>query len=186
MLGGSFLTSWSVYSPASTGEAWSQRWPNLRLGRTEACAAILKAELYLVGGKTIDKQGGVVGDCEKYDRVKQCWVRTRPMLTPRTRFSCVVVEEELYVVGGQDEEGQALAACEKFSPETGLWTRLADMSQARRAPVTTVLEQVVYVLGGETDTAEWYDEESQTWVQTSHLPHILQGAGGCVVNTILL
>ena len=60
------------------------------------------------------------------------------------------------------------------------------MTQARRAPVTVVLEQVVFVVGGETDTAEWYDEESQTWVQTSHLPHILQGAGGCVLNTFLL
>ena len=119
LLGGSFLTTWSVFSPASSGETWSQRWPNVRLGRTEACAAVLKAELYLLGGQAVDNQGGVVRDCEKYDSVKQCWVRTRPMLTPRTRFGCVVVEEELYVVGGQDEEGQALAACEKFSPKTG-------------------------------------------------------------------
>ena len=57
------------------------------------------------------------------------------------------------------------------------------MSQARRSPVTVVLEQVVFVVGGDTDTAEWYDEESQAWLQTSHLPHILQGAGGGVLTT---
>ena len=155
----------------------------MRLGRTEACAAVLGADLYLLGGQTIDSGGGVVSDCEKWDRVKQCWVRTRPMLTPRTRFSCVVLEEELYVLGGQGEGGEALAACEKFSPRTGQWSRLADLSEARRAPVTVVLDQVVFVVGGETNTAEWYDEESQTWVQTSTLPYVLQGAGGVVLTS---
>ena len=180
LLGGSYLTTWTVYSP---GQAWSERWPNVRLGRTEACAAVLGADLYLLGGQTIDSGGGVVSDCEKWDRVKQCWVRTRPMLTPRTRFSCVVLEEELYVLGGEGEGGEALAACEKFSPRTGQWSRLADLSEARRAPVTVVLDQVVFVVGGETNTAEWYDEESQTWVQTSTLPYVLQGAGGVVLTS---
>ena len=193
LLGGDFLTTWTVFRPARPGQAWGQGGPSPRRGRTEASAAVLGEELYLVGGQvrqTRDTRGGevveVVGDCEKYDRVRQCWVVTRPLLTPRTRAGCAVVEEEIYVVGGEDGEGRALAACEKFSPRTGLWTRLADLTQARRSPVTVVLEQVVFVVGGDTDTAEWYDEESQTWVTTSRLPHILQGAGGAVLNTLLL
>ena len=50
--------------------------------------------------------------------------------------------------------------------------------------MTLVVEQVVFVLGGDTDTAEWYDSESEPgcWVVSSVLPHSLQGAGGCVVT----
>ena len=58
------------------------------------------------------------------------------------------------------------------------------IGQARRAPVALVVEQVVFVLGGDTDTAEWYDAESEPgcWVMSSVLPRSLESAGGCVVT----
>lgn len=100
---------------------------------------------------------------------------------PRTLFACVVLEGEIYVLGGQTE-GMKSGHCEKYNPVTGCWTRLPDMIVPRRGHVAVVLEQVVFVIGGETETAEWLDMEGGSWVETRSLPSPLTGGGGCVVN----
>jgi len=178
LLGGSYLTTWEVYNPRT--RRWRNMWPNLRLGRVYACAAVVRGVIFVLGGQTIDNKDGVA-DCEMFDRVRQCWVQIPGMQVPRTLFACVVLEGEIYVLGGQTGGGKT-GQCEKYNPVTGCWTRLPDMIVPRRGHVAVVLEQVVFVIGGETERAEWLDMEGGSWVETRSLPSSLTGAGGCVVN----
>jgi len=177
LLGGSYFTSWEVFSPGSN--TWRDMWPSLRQGRVYGCAAVVKGRIYVLGGQTVEDKGGVA-DCEVLDSAKQCWVKIAPMEVGRTLFASVVLDGEIYVVGGQTN-GIKTRHCEKYSPATGTWTRLPDLLVARRGHVVVVLEQVVFVIGGETDTTEWLDSEEGSWVETRDLPSPITGAGCCVV-----
>ena len=178
LFGGSYLATWTVFSLKS--RSWRQVWPSLRFGRSGAEAAVVRGKFYVLGGQTIDKTG--LRECEVYDEKKGCWVRIRPMITARTSFAVAVLDNEIYVIGGQDEAGDCMARCERYSPQSDSWAPLPDLAHPRRGHVAVVMEGVVFTLGGDTDTAEWWDAESEAWVTSASLPSPLSGHGGCVVT----
>ena len=179
LFGGSYLTSWSVFS-VKTG-TWRDVWPSLRLGRSGAEAAVVRDKLYVLGGQTIDNKAGV-RDCEVYDSKIGYWRKISPMISARSSFAVTVLEDEIYVIGGQGEEGEAMAGCEKYSPGTDTWAPLPDLTQPRRGHVAEVVEGVVFILGGDISTTEWLDSESGTWVMAASLASPLTGHGGCVAT----
>ena len=178
LFGGSYLTSWNVFS-VKTG-TWRDMWPSLRLGRSGAEAAVVRDKFYVLGGLTIDNKAGV-RDCEVYDSKIGYWRKISPMISARSSFAVAVLEDEIYVTGGQ-AEGEAMARCEKYSPVTDTWAQLPDLTHARRGHVAEVVEGVVFTLGGDTSTTEWLDSESGAWVMSASLASPLTGHGGCVAT----
>ena len=179
LLGGSFLPTWMVYN--CDQREWRQKWPNMREGRSGSCAAIIQGKFYVLGGQTIANKCGVKS-CEMFDESKQCWIKIPSMTTGRSLFATVVMDNQIYVLGGQDEDGRSSNKCEKYCPHLEQWICLPDMLYQRQSHVAVVLDQVVFVIGGNTETAEWFDTESMSWIQSSSLPHVATGLGGCVIN----
>ena len=179
LFGGSYLASWSVFS-VKTG-AWRDKRPSLRLGRSGAEAAVVRDKLYVLGGQTIDNKAGV-RDCEVYDYKTGRWKKISPMISARTSFAVAVLDNEIYVTGGQDEAGEAMVRCEKYSPRSDTWSPLPDLTQPRSGHVAEVVEGVVFSLGGHTSTTEWLDSESGAWVMSAPLASPLTGHGGCVAT----
>ena len=159
-------------------------WPRLRIGRLGGCAVTLKDQIFVLGGQTVDCKDGT-RECEMFDPTKKHWTLMTPMNIPRCNFAAVVLEKEVFVIGGYNEDG-ALKSCEKYNIKTKTWSMLPDMNYARSGHVAVILEQVVFAIGGDTQTAEWFDTESNSWILTNNLPNIISGHGACVVKNHLL
>jgi N-acetylneuraminic acid mutarotase len=94
------------------------------------------------------------------------------MATARSSHGCVVCEDKLYVVGGQDAEDTVLASVEVYDFATETWSVLpAPMPQARTSITTAVVQHKgkVYVVGGRGGEGEdlqsvaVYDIAAEAW-----------------------
>ena len=178
LLGGAFLTTWTVLSLED--KSWRELWPRLRTGRVGHEAVVIKNVFYVLGGQTVDEKYGT-RSCEMFDPVMKYWSKMKPMIVPRHSFTSTVLNEDIFVTGGMNEDG-ALSRCEKYNTRLHCWTELPEMSTPRHGHAAVVLEGVVFVIGGDSNTTEWFDTESHSWIKSTNLPTELTGHCGCVVN----
>jgi hypothetical protein len=62
-----------------------------------------------------------------------------PMRCKRGRCTAVVIENNIIVLGGEDENGRDLKSVEAFNLESYTWQELPEMSQARRLHTSVVV-----------------------------------------------
>jgi N-acetylneuraminic acid mutarotase len=86
-------------------------------------------------------------------------------------FGIGVVQNRIYVIGGQDT-----GVNEVYYPETDTWATKSLMPTPRNVVCTQVINGKIYVIGGEKnatsilDANEAYDPETDTWATKSSLP----------------
>jgi hypothetical protein len=68
------------------------------------------------------------------------------MLTARSLFGIVAMNDTLYAVGGYNSG--PLATVEAFDPTTGIWTAKPSMSIARSGLGAAAINGIVYAVGG--------------------------------------
>jgi N-acetylneuraminic acid mutarotase len=94
------------------------------------------------------------------------------MATARSEHGCVVCEDKLYVVGGEDSDGTVLDSVEVYDFGTEAWSILpAPMPQARTSINTSLVQHKgkVYVVGGINSLGERlqsvavYDIAAEEW-----------------------
>ncbi|XP_048408890.1 kelch domain-containing protein 8A isoform X3 [Stegostoma tigrinum] len=69
---------------------------------------------------------------------------------PVGRVYCTPVEsgDQLYVIGGCDEDGSPVSNCEVYYPEANQWTSLPPMPTARAGVAVAALGKQILVIGG--------------------------------------
>ncbi|MFC1487706.1 Kelch repeat-containing protein [Thermoproteota archaeon] len=105
------------------------------------------------------------------------WVSLEPMPTARYDFGVAVVDEKIYVIGG-DRSGPnpSLGNNEMYEPATDTWTTKEPMPTARRNFGITVFENEIYVMGGDSSSGgpleenEVYEPETNSWETKASLP----------------
>ena len=106
---------------------------------------------------------------------------------PRHAACSTVIDNELWVVGGFNEEGRTLASVEVYSPRTNTWRSLrSDMNQARSSAVCGLdCSGSLIVAGGYRCgyimSAESYTAEAG-WTSLPDLPRTAWNAVACVLN----
>jgi len=122
------------------------------------------------------------------------WTTKASMPTARYWFSCGVVDDKIYAVGGVAVEGPALSIMEVYDPVTDTWdTTKADMPAPRVTSTSCVYGGKIYVFGGDsifkimeahpTPTVQIYDPATDTWDTTKRdMPTARIAASACVVN----
>ena len=71
------------------------------------------------------------------------------MSEPRLTACSVIIDNEMWVMGGYDDEGDnALATVEVYSPKTNSWRSCTPMSQRREGAVAGVVGGRLVVAGG--------------------------------------
>lgn len=104
------------------------------------------------------------------------WERLADMPTSRMGHALVVYEEQIYAIGGQEQDSLVLNAVEKYDPGTDVWTQRS----SKPTPVTDIQADVIggliYVPGGRsadgtlTDILEVYNPREDVWEQRASLP----------------
>ncbi|XP_060701042.1 kelch domain-containing protein 8A [Hemiscyllium ocellatum] len=102
---------------------------------------------------------------------------------PVSRVYCTPVEsgDQLYVIGGCDDDGNPISNCEVYHPEVNQWTTLPPMPTARAGVAVAALGKQILVIGGvgihqnALSTVEMYNVDEGKWEQKSSLCEAAMG-----------
>jgi N-acetylneuraminic acid mutarotase len=111
------------------------------------------------------------------------WVRRGDMPEPaRLGFGAAVVENQIYVMGGQVGD-DGMTTVDVYDPVTDLWTQRASMLYKTVYPGISVVDGRIYVMGGYTDVTsassnalvEEYNPATDTWTEKASMPAPREG-----------
>ena len=133
--------------------------------------------------------GGWRDDCVTAD----CWMRSEgrwrpipPMSSPRSNACSVIIDNEMWVMGGLDSRGNAVATVEVYSPKTNSWRSCTPMSQRRGGAVAGVVGGRLVVAGGCSHRGDHLSSvEAYTgngWTPLPPMPHEACWGTACVLN----
>ena len=153
--------------PAVTHNTWTSGAP-LPTAVITAAAAVLKNEIYVVGGE--NTHGKIVADVQIYNPATNTWSTGVSYPTVIAAASSAVVNNVLYVFGGTSNLKTPSNAVRAYKPTTKTWTAMAHMPTARWSTAAVVEKNIIYVVGGTinadptfTATVDSYNPATNTW-----------------------
>ena len=110
-----------------------------------------------------------------YSPHDEAWRNGAKMDTHRGHVTTVMLDHELYALGGSGVDG-CLASAEKYSPSYNRWIPIASMHNPRRSCATVVVGNRLFVLGGYDGSVylrsvESYDPDSDAWSHQLAMKH---------------
>ncbi|XP_075571234.1 kelch-like protein 36 isoform X2 [Pelecanus crispus] len=188
VLGGFIFIAGGSFSRDNGGDAASNLLYRFTYGHA---GTVYKEFVYISGGH--DYQ---IGPYRKnllcYDYRTDVWEEKRPMITARGWHSMCTLQDNIYSIGGSDDNIETMArfdilSVESYSPQCNQWTRVAPLLQANSESGVAVWEGKIYILGGysweETvfsKTVQVYDKEKNKWYKGTDLPKSIAGVSACV------
>nr|XP_020453618.1 kelch-like protein 34 [Monopterus albus] len=126
------------------------------------CVCSVGGFLFVIGGEEVkerDEDGKKSVTVEttnqvwRYDPRFDCWQQMESMLGRRAQFSCCVVEDVIYAIGGchtrpGTNTQTSMASVEFYDMATGAWRRRAAMPCPLYGHASAVLDNSIYVSGG--------------------------------------
>lgn len=90
------------------------------------------------------------------------------MSVARHNAAHTVLENHLFVIGGDDEDGSVLDLVEIYDPSTNQWQTMAPMLHERQGAAACASHQCIYVFGGMgaydyVSSFERYDPNENSW-----------------------
>ena len=188
----------------ATRDVWTVLNP-LPEARHHVAVSVVEDYLYGIGGfaggfPNWEAQSAVF----VYDFNTEEWAESTPLPEPRGEHTAVVIDGNIYVVGGRFKETPDAANFNDhfdtaslivFDPTTEEWSPAPDMPTARNSHAAAVIEGKMYVVGGrqfvEQENGEYanvnvasleaYDPEAESWETLAPLP---QAAGGITAAAV--
>lgn len=134
-----------------------------------------------------------VNNNNSQDNQQSAWSKKANMLNKRATFGSCVVDDKIYVIGGESMSG-ALSSLEMYDPETDTWSLKKDMPSKRLAFIARAVNNKIYAIGGtqkvlssvpndeQLKLVEEYDPSLDSWTSRSPMNHGRILFGACVVN----
>ncbi|XP_033495167.2 kelch-like protein 34 [Epinephelus lanceolatus] len=144
------------------GRKFSPLCSSIPLRLRNHCVCSVGGFLFVIGGEEV-KEGEEDGKKSvtvvtsnqvwRYDPRFECWVAVESMLERRAQFTCCVVEDAIYAIGGRHTQPDAnthtsVASVEFYDMATGAWRRGANMPRPLCGHASAVLDNNIYVSGG--------------------------------------
>jgi len=126
----------------------------------------------VIGGRT-DTFASTVN--EAYDPATNTWSTKASMPTGRLIPASAVVNDIIYVIGGQTDSTTWTNVNQAYDPATNTWSSKASMPTPRGGSAVGVINNIIYVAGGRNDTYaltvnEAYDPATNTWSSKASMP----------------
>lgn len=159
------------------GEATWNVGPPMPDERTEVKAAALGDRLYVVGGiipeNVDDSEPPLTNEVAVYDPTTEEWEYTEPMPEALHHVSIVSTDEQIYVLGGFEDDFEAVDSVWLFDGEE--WESGAPLPTSRGALTAEIINDRIYVAGGVNGdnaltTLEVYDPETDEWEAQTSMP----------------
>lgn len=197
------LTSTEIYNDETN--TWSFG-PSLNAGRWNLGAVQRCTEIYAIGGYDFTGSGNssfisAVDTVEVYSTTTGVWSFTTSLPQTRAAFGAVLLNNEIWVIGGTSQfltgTAQApLISSDIFNVETATWRSGPDLNQPRVGFGAAVIDNKIFIAGGRTlngpliSQIEYYDPLSPElgFQVASFTPRTLRfnNAVGVIANTLFL
>lgn len=129
---------------------------------------VIGEKIYVVGGWS--DATGVFSKVEIYDVSQDLWAIGTPLPAPRLDGAVQVVDDKLYVIGGNSHGGGgAVPTVWEYDPILNVWTPKTPMPTGRRSLASAVVNGKIYTISGVdtenmlSNTVEMYDPTTNTW-----------------------
>ena len=117
----------------------------LKTQRYSFGSAYINSCLFVLGGFNGKE---VVNSNECFSKQTSKWEELQKMRVKKKEFSCVLVDKNLFIIGGSDEKENILKSCDKFDLETQKWTKIDDLIVPRKAGQCLLMPDGLYMIGG--------------------------------------
>ncbi|MHC4440435.1 MAG: Kelch repeat-containing protein [Planctomycetota bacterium] len=172
------------------------RMTDMPINKVDFSTSVVGGKIYAIGGW--HAIGGwnppwkALTRVDEYDPTTDTWTRKADMPTRRgTTFTCVV-NDKIYVLGG-DVSGP-ISIVEVYDPATDTWQEQTDVPLPRYTPAPSVVDGIIYVMGGKgkTENLDWgqfpanmvdaYDPATDTWTRKADMPTPRWMQSSCAAN----
>ena len=145
------------------------------------------AQAVVVGGKVYIGGGGAEGNHYTILEYTIEGGRWREIETPVALFGIAVVNNQLFIIGGEDKEGRATNQVWALDSVTGAWTQpCPPMPTARRSLLAVGYERWVLVVGGLGERCvEVLDTTTNKWYVATPLPDYAVQSSLTVIQDVL-
>lgn len=160
--------------------AWSDV-KSLKKATSLPGVAVYNECLFVVGGSN----SGALKDVQKYDRRNEVWELVAPLSSCRCAPCAVANENNVFAIGGLQENGDFLPTAEIYDLDRNAWSETAPMSTPRAFACGVAMETKIFIIGGSTDvlgenalnTCEMYETHTGVWTQIAsmHVPRFAAG-----------
>ncbi|XP_076811834.1 kelch-like protein 23 [Clavelina lepadiformis] len=97
------------------------------------------------------------------------WEYIPPMKTCRYGLTAVVLNNEIYAIGGHDGSNR-LSSVEKYNLDTKTWIDVPSMNEERNGGSACVVDGLIWVFGGfGAKTVEFYDLAANKWQVSTNM-----------------
>ncbi len=167
-----------VYDPAAN--TWDTLSP-LPSAACDVATEVVNGKIYVFGGtKRTGSAWGGINNVQEYDPVSDTWTTKAPMPTARWCASTCVVDDKIYVIGGNIQYPEIASEVEVYDPETDTWdTTKIPMPTKRYSLATSFLNRKIYAFGGwfvcspghsMYKKLEIYDVDKNSWTNGTDMP----------------
>jgi N-acetylneuraminic acid mutarotase len=148
------------------------------------------ATIYILGGfDGLESLGAV----QKYDPINDTWSLGTPMSVPRSELGAVLLNGEIYTIGGVTNQGVTTHTVEIYNPISDTWKMGTPLPEVRASMAVGVRQGKIYVIGGTDDwstgnpknTAFVFDPGSRLWSTVNSMPTTRTACRAAVVNGII-
>ncbi|XP_063300368.1 kelch-like protein 34 [Pelobates fuscus] len=140
-------------------DVYNHKWrmvTNLKQKVQLHCICVIGNFLYVLGGETpenISEHTKEIALCVtnvvyRYDPRFDQWIQVASMLEKRAQFSCCVVDNYIYSMGGRGIEQAILSSVEVYDVSRNTWTKSKDLPCKVHGQASTVHKNVIYISGG--------------------------------------
>ena len=183
-----------MYDPAK--DTWETKAPMLT-PRKNLQANVVDGKIYLIGGDLYPMiLGGNTSNAnEAYDPLTDSWTEMAPISTPVYSYASAVVDNKVYVEGGENTEGFSNLN-QIYNPETNTWSLGAPppfpVAKAGAGATSGLFApKRLYLIGGTANgnyglnATQIYDPQANTWTFGASMPTARFGLAIAVVNDTL-
>jgi len=176
----------AMYNVAQT--RWED-FSDMKFVRHSHKIGVVDGKLFCLGGYgtrgTNNKRYRFLDVLEIYDSAQKMWlVHPERMHLPRKDFGMVVIDDEIFVAGGESNS-RIVPDCEVFNFSSGKWMKIASMNTKRRQCGSCEFGGRFWIAGGFQggskkkailSSSEMYDPHEDIWYQ---MPPLAEPRYGC-------
>ncbi|XP_007902281.1 kelch-like protein 34 [Callorhinchus milii] len=122
------------------------------------CVCVLGNFLFVLGGEVLELNEGsktarmsVINKVHRYDPRFNKWTPMANMLNKRAQFSCCVVDDSIFAMGGRCGVESSLPTTEVYDFTAGRWDKVRNLPHKIYGHASAVHNETIYISGGKYD-----------------------------------
>ncbi|XP_040279595.1 kelch-like protein 34 [Bufo bufo] len=140
-------------------DVYNHKWrmvTNLKMKVQHHCTCVISNFLYVLGGETTENVDSKSSSTclsptnivYRFDPRFNQWMQVSRMLEKRAQFSCCVVDNHIFAIGGRGDQMVIHSSVEVYDIRRDMWTKSKELSFKIHGQASAVHNNIIYISGG--------------------------------------